>query len=118
MLGLEDDKRYRFRIHPVFRTDSDDGEGGVNVDGEGGKWGWSPASAPASPAVLNAFIRSQVPRQLVAGAGGGGGNKGIVDRTVLAGKIVGTCVSFSVVYFTVSYSGVLPQYVVRHTSVY
>lgn len=43
----------------------------------------SPASSPASPAVLNAFLRSQVPQQLV------GRGKEVVSRNILAGKIVG-----------------------------
>lgn len=51
---------------------------------EGGElWGWSPASALASPAVLNSFLQSQVPVELVGKA------KGVVSRDVLAGKIVG-----------------------------
>lgn len=57
--------------------------GGVAEEEGGGEWGWSPASALASPAVLNAFLSSQVPAELVGRA------KASVSRDVLAGKIVG-----------------------------
>lgn len=54
----------------------------------------SPASTPASPAVLNSFLQSQVPQQLV------GRGKEVVSRNVLAGKIVGgTHVIGNQVYF-------------------
>lgn len=77
--GLEDSKQYRFRVRPVFEP-ADEERGGD-------EWGWSPASALASPAVLNAFLASQIPEELVVRG------KKTVNRTVLAGKIVGkdTC---------------------------
>lgn len=72
--GLEGSKQYRFRIRPVF---------GGGTEERGDEWGWSPASALASPAVLNSFLRSQVPTELV------GRGKAAVSRDVLAGKVVG-----------------------------
>ena len=74
--GLEDSKQYRFRFRPLL-------EAGGGGEGSGSGGAWSPASALASPAVLNAFLRSQVPGELV------GKGKEVVSRTVLAGKIVG-----------------------------
>lgn len=56
--------------------------GGVTQEG-GGEWGWSPSSDLTSPAVLNSFLRSQAPAELV------GRGKAVVSRDVLAGKIVG-----------------------------
>lgn len=71
--GLEDGQHYRFRIRPVLATQS------------AGEWGWSPSSPVASPAILNAFLKSQLPEQLVSGGGG----SSVVPRNSLAGKIVG-----------------------------
>lgn len=81
--GLEDTKHYLFRIRPVF-SQKDGGVDNGTTD-EGGEWAWSPASAPASPAVLNSFLRSRLPEELV---GAGGQNKAF-PRSALAGKIVG-----------------------------
>ncbi len=75
--GLEGSKQYRFRIRPVF---------GGGAEEQGHEWGWSPASVLASPAVLNSFLRSHVPTELV------GRGKAAVSRDVLAGKIVGETV--------------------------
>ena len=78
--GLEDSKPYRFRIRPVFKPPSDgDGQEAAKEK----RWGWSPASTPASPAVLNSFLSSSVPQQLVRRG------KEVVSRDVLAGKVVG-----------------------------
>lgn len=85
--ALQDSKQYRFRVRPIFDGGEDDSEG----KGEGGdEWGWSPASSLASPAVLNDFLRAQVPVELV------GRNKEVVSRDVLAGKIVGEAFFFFV----------------------
>lgn len=77
------------------------GAGGPEEEGQGGGggWGWSPASALASPAVLNAFLRSQVPAELVGKA------KASVSRDVLAGKVVGKKkldICFLFIYFVPS----------------
>lgn len=86
---MEGSKQYRFRLRPVFLQPLGEGGGGEDGRGEGkggggGEWGWSPASPPASPAVLNSFLRSpEVPEDLV------GKNNAVVKKTVLAGKVVG-----------------------------
>lgn len=72
--GLEDSKQYRFRVRPVLGPEGEE---------QRDAWGWSPASAPASPAVLNSFLQSQAPAELV------GKGKAVVSRDVLAGKVVG-----------------------------
>lgn len=119
--GLEDAKQYRFRIRPVFSAAEagKDNSGGGGGGGGGGvkgdseeEWGWSPASAPASPAVLNAFLSSQVPRELVAGGGGGGGSeKGVVARTALAGKVIAF-------YFSASWCGPCRKYTPQLAQLY
>ncbi|CAM9096751.1 unnamed protein product [Pylaiella littoralis] len=93
--GLEGSKQYRFRLRPVF----DDAK-------EGGElWGWSPASALASPAVLNSFLQSQMPAELVGRA------KGVVSRDVLAGKIVAF-------YFSASWCGPCRKYTPQLAALY
>lgn len=77
--------QYRFRTRPVLEATRDDeeGGGGGGEEGAGDAWGWSPATPLISSAVLNAFLKSQAPEELV-----GRGN-GVVSRNVLAGKVVG-----------------------------
>lgn len=70
--GLEVGKQYRFRVRPLFAS-----EGTL-------EWGWSPASPPASPAVLNSLLAT-LPAELV----GAGAGAPAVPRESLAGKIVG-----------------------------
>ncbi|CAM9580751.1 unnamed protein product [Ectocarpus sp. 4 AP-2014] len=94
--GLEGSKQYRFRLRTVF--------GGVTQEG-GGEWGWSPSSDLASPAVLNSFLRSQAPAELV------GRGKAVVSRDILAGKIVAF-------YFSASWCGPCRKYTPQLAALY
>ncbi|CAM9177981.1 unnamed protein product [Ectocarpus sp. 8 AP-2014] len=94
--GLEGSKQYRFRLRPVF---------GGGTQEAGGGWGWSPSSDLASPAVLNAFLRSQAPAELV------GRGKAVVSRDVLAGKIVAF-------YFSASWCGPCRKYTPQLAALY
>eukprot|EP00903_Cladosiphon_okamuranus_P014365 g13337.t1 len=98
--GLDKSKQYRFRVRPVF------GDGGAKKEvGDEDEWGWSPASALASPAVLNAFLSSQMPGKLV------GKGKASLSRDVLAGKIVAF-------YFSASWCGPCRAYTPKLAALY